>query len=176
VYDNKYVRESKLSKKRPFTLDALSVQQQKLLGDGLRAHYRKPLDEAGGWEDPGCFGIKESRKIDMMTGQKLPILDQRERESRRTSKARAIERLIKRGLVESCSRAKWRLTARGLKAARALWREIKPMTKRQLASDIAFRQVVHSVVPRRQRPRAKTPQAPGRVAAPESGIEIPFDF
>jgi restriction endonuclease Mrr len=160
-------------------LDALSVQQKKLLGDGLRAHYRMPMDLAGHMADPGCFGVKEGRKIDIETGRVLPILDRKAREVRRTSKARAITRLVKRGLLESPSRGKWRLTRRGLVVARKLWPEILPPTEQEVARDIAFREAVHAVVGgrRRKRPRAKAPQARAKVAAAgDSGIEIPFDF
>ena len=160
----RYVSTGKLSQKRLSALDALSVQQQKLLRDGLRAHYRIPLDLAGHVADPGCFGVKEGRKIDIETGCLLPILDQKAREVRRTSKARAVARLVTRGLVECCARGKWRLTARGVTVARDLYPLVKPMTKQQLRSDIAFREAIHSMLgPRRQRSRAKPPQAPKRV-------------
>jgi hypothetical protein len=159
-------------------LEGLSVQQKKLLGDGLRAHYRTPMDIGNGVADPGCFGVKEGRKIDIETGHILPISDPKAREVRRTSKARAVQRLITRGLLESCSRGKWRLTRAGVKVAKVLWPGLKPPTKRELQSQIAFREAVHSVVmPRRRKPRTKIPQTPAKVAAAGGdGIEIEMDF
>jgi hypothetical protein len=166
-----YVSTGKLSQKRLSALDALSVQQKKLLGDGLRAHYRRPLDLAGHMADPGCFGVKEGRKIDIETGRVLPISNRKAREVRRTSKARAIARLVTRGLVECCARGKWRLTARGLATAKALWPLVKPMTKQQPRSDIAFREAVHAVLGARARQRKRKASEPAK----ESGIEIPFN-
>ena len=68
--------------------------------------------------------------------------DRRVRASRRAAAGLSIARLIKRGLVECCSRGKWRLTPAGLKLARRLYPGIKPPTKRQLANDIALRKAI----------------------------------
>jgi restriction endonuclease Mrr len=135
------------------------------------AYNQRPFDLAVGSVDPGCFGLKEGRNIDRSTMQMLPITDYRERANGRAAAGHAIARLVTRGLVESCSRGTWRLTASGVKVAKKLWPLVKPMTKRQLAPTIAFREAVHSVVPRRRRrsrPRVRQ--------AEESGIEVPFDF
>jgi hypothetical protein len=40
------------------TLDNLSALQKKLLKTALMAHYRKPLDNEGQVEDPGCFTVR----------------------------------------------------------------------------------------------------------------------
>jgi hypothetical protein len=81
------------------------------------------------------------------------------------------------GTGQCCSRGKWRLTGAGLKVAQKLWPELKPMSKKEVASKISFREAVHSVAPpRRARPRTRVPQAPKRVADPAPGIEVPFDY
>ncbi len=68
--------------------------------------------------------------------------NRRIRASRRAAAGLAIARLIQRGLLEHCERAgRWRLSVAGLSLARRLYPELKPPTKRQLASDIAFVQV-----------------------------------
>jgi restriction endonuclease Mrr len=163
-------------------LSKLSALQKKILEKTLLAYYRTPLDIDWGSPDPGSFTLKASRGFDAESGRQLPITDHRARAARRAAAGSAVKRLIKRGLVESCSRGKWRLTPAGVKAARTLNPEIKPPSKREVAADIAFREAVHSVVPRRrQRPRRpkasaeKSPQAPARVAG-EAGVEIDFDY
>ena len=126
-------------------LTKLSALQKRILEKGLRSFYRTPLDLAGGAANPGCFGLKESPRLDMATGLPLPILDHRERANRRAASGHAIARLVTRGLVESCARGTWRLNASGVKVARDLYPLVKPWSKRELARDIAFREAVHSV-------------------------------
>jgi restriction endonuclease Mrr len=157
--------------------------QKKLLEKGLRAHYRTPLGLAGRSANPGCFGLKESRAFDMGTGQRLPILDHRKRANRRAAAGHAVTRLCKRGLVECCSRGTWRLTPSGVKVAKKLYPEILPLSKREVASTIAFREAVHAVSGSRRsrkKPRTKAPQAPKRVAlageVAEPGLEIEMDW
>jgi hypothetical protein len=62
--------------------------------------------------------------------------------------------------------------------AKVHWPLVRPRTKREIASDIAFREAAQSVMPqRRQRLRATASQAPKRVAAAgDKGIEIELDF
>jgi hypothetical protein len=92
-------------------LSELSALQIKLLGDGLRAYYYQPVDIVCRSPDPGSFGVKAS----MAT-----LEDRKMRACRRAAAGRAIARLIKRGLLECGSaRGTWRLTKRGLKAAKA---------------------------------------------------------
>ena len=166
------------------TLDNLSALHKKLLRDALMAHYRKPLDNEGQVEDPGCFTIRTVGRIPEPDGfdlkrRKASAEERRKRASWRAASGRAVARLLRRGFVECCSRGHWQFTSSGLAVARKLWPLVKPMTKREVASAIAFREAVHSVVPRRRlRPRTKklSPKAPERIADPEAGIEIPFDF
>lgn len=167
----KPLNRNKLSKRS----SKLSAQQKKLLGDGLRAHYRIPLDLAGQKADPGCFRVKAGREIDMETGCVLPISDRKAREVRRTSKARAVARLASRGLVEcGTEHGTWRLTKRGLTVAKALWPLLKPISKRELAHDIAFRDTIHEVLGPGARQRRRTRKA--EVTAKVSGIEVEMDW
>jgi hypothetical protein len=105
--------------------DSLSASQRGLLKQALVAHYRRPLDIACQSPEPGCFRLY----LD-------DIGERRERARARASAGRSLARLIKRGLLESCSRGRWRLTHRGLSLARALYPEIKLRTKKKLAHDI----------------------------------------
>jgi hypothetical protein len=108
----------------------LSELQRSLLRDGLVACYREPLDRACSRSDVGSFQIRftiadfENRAL---------------RASRRAAAGLAITRLLRRGLLERCSRSgRWRLTRAGLSLARRLYPNIKRPTKRQLATDIAL--------------------------------------
>ena len=109
-------------------LGRLSVLQKKLLKDGLRAHWRAPVDLACGSDEVGCFRLSLSG-----------IEDRHQRAIRRAASARAAARLIKRGLVERTGWGRWRLTPRGLKVAKALWPLLKPYSKRELATTISRR-------------------------------------
>ena len=177
------------------TLDNLSALQKKLLRDALKAHYCKPFRQG---EDSGCFGVRTFGRISgpedfTLKRRKASKEERRQRASLRAAAGRAVARLIGRGLLECCSRGRWRLTKRGLKVARGLWPELKAPSKseveRQIASDIVLREAIRAAKPglgrRRKKPRAKAPQdfgelsrgAPKEVAdAGNAGIEIPFDF
>jgi hypothetical protein len=120
--------------KRHWSQENISALQRSLLKDGLLAHYRsRPLDLACGLPKPGCFGL-------IMT----KFEDRRERASRRAAAGLSLKRLIKRGLLECCSRGHWRLTRAGVALARRLFPEIKPVTKRQLAANIAFHKAMQN--------------------------------
>jgi hypothetical protein len=105
--------------KRHKSEESMSALQRSLLRVGLMAYYRTPLDLACGMDQPGCFGLKAMMR---------DFEDRRERASRRAAAGLSIARLIKRGLLESHARGHRRLTPIGLKAARALYPEIKPST------------------------------------------------
>ena len=154
----------------------LSVLQKDLLAKGLQAYYRTPLDIGCGSADPGCFGLKESRELDPETMRPKPIADHKERAAHRAAAGLSIVRLVNRGLVKGSSRGKWRLTPKGVRVAKALWPEILPLSKaevaRQIAGTLDMRVAVHSALGRRrQRPRAKKASLPAK----ESGIEIPWE-
>jgi restriction endonuclease Mrr len=152
-------------------LSGLSELQKKLLKMALEAHYRMPLNVTYG--DSG-FGIKPMmRKIE----------NRKERARRRAAAGLSIARLIRRGLLESCSRGRWRLSKRGVAIAKKLHPEIKEPTAQEVEKDRArmeaLREAIHAARPglgsrRRRKPRAK---APKRVAAVgKAGIEIKMDF
>ncbi len=108
----------------------LSQLQRSLLRDGLVACWRGPLDLACGRPEGGCFQIRFAMK---------GFENRRIRASRRAAAGLAIARLIRRGLLERCSRrGRWRLSVAGLALARRLYPKIKRPTRRQLASDIAL--------------------------------------
>lgn len=165
--------------------------QKNLLAKGLQAYYRTPLNIGCGVADPGCFGLKENRELDRETMRPKPIADHKERAAHRAAAGLSIVRLVNRGLVKGCSRGKWRLTPKGVRVAKVLWPEILPLSKREVAAQIAgtlaMRVAVHSVLGprarRNRRPKASTgksqmdAQALQRVAAAgAAGIEIPFDY
>jgi hypothetical protein len=111
--------------------------------------------------------------------------DRRVRASRRAAAGLSIARLIKRGLLERCSRGRWRLTAEGLPAARRLCPDFKLPTKRKLAGNIALRQAIQSLENDRpaffgkRRRRTKTsPVPPTSIADFERerpGVEMKLD-
>jgi hypothetical protein len=151
----------------------LSVLQKELLKTALLAHYRTPLDLAGRYPDPGCFGIKS-----MM--QKFE--DRKERACRRADTGRSIARLIKRGVLACGSeRGKWRLTPLGLAVARTLYPEMKPWTKRELAKTLALREAMHSVMGRRRGKRGSGKKAmlstkESGIDSGEIGVEVEMDY
>jgi hypothetical protein len=161
----------------------LSASQRGLLKQALVAHYRRPLDIAFQSEEPGCFRLY----LD-------DIGERRVRACARASAGRSLARLIKRGLLESPSRGRWRLTHRGLKVARALYPEIKPRTKKKLAHDIGRARSMRDLMAqfpalagRRRRPKApkRVPPAktnPASTSAPsrfvireKPGVKIDLD-
>ena len=153
-------------------LSKLSVLQKELLEKALRAYHRTPLDLAGQSVNPGCFGVQVSR-VDMETGRQLQFHNRGEA-NQRAAAGHAIARLILRGLVECGSeRGKWKLTKAGLKVAKALYPELKPISKQEMAGQIRMAAAFRSVTPRprRRKPRAK---ATGRQVEP--GIEVEMDF
>ena len=111
--------------------------------------------------------------------------DRRIRASRRAAAGLSIARLIKRGLLERCSRGKWRLSAAGLKVARRLYPDIKRPTKRQLAADIALRKAVsgwtdqHPTLAGKGRTRRSRHVAPISIADIEKerlGVDVELDL
>jgi hypothetical protein len=166
----------------------LSDLQRKLLKGALRSYYDKPFHVAIQREDPGCFDVRTFGRTYpdpntfSLRWKKASNEERRKNASLRSAAGLSVARLIKRGLVESCSRGKWRLTGAGLEVARELWPKLKPMSKREVASAIAFWEMSGAwpgLGRRRKKPRAKalTPQAPKRVAdAGAAGIEIEINY
>jgi hypothetical protein len=87
--------------KRHKSEESMSALQRSLLRYGLIAYHRRPLDIACQLPEVGCFALKA-----MM----MDFEDRRQRASRRAAAGLSIARLIKRGVLERCSRASWRLT------------------------------------------------------------------
>jgi hypothetical protein len=111
----------------------MSDLQRSLLRDGLLAYYRRPLDIACQLPDVGSFRLQALM---------MQYEDRRVRASRHAAAGLSIARLIKRGLLECCTRGRWRLTPAGLAVARRLNPQCKPPTKRELAADIALRKAI----------------------------------
>jgi hypothetical protein len=112
----------------------LSKLQKDILRRGLIAHYGKEIDLACKRDYPGCFRA---------AGLGLPdkdALNRRLRASKRAAAGRALERLIKRGLVEPVTRGRWRLSSqRSVEVAAQLWPQIKKPTSEQMAADVQMR-------------------------------------
>jgi hypothetical protein len=148
--------------KRHKSEEGIALLQRSLLRYGLMVHYRTPLDLACGLPDVGCFSLKA-----MM----MDFEDRRVRASRRAAAGLSIARLIKRGLLERCSRASWRLTPTGLKVARRLNPQCKPPTKRELARNIALRKAIsawedaHPTLAGKRRRRPKQDARPPEIKA-----------
>ena len=107
----------------------LSKLQKRILGEGLKAHWREPIQRAWGHGTPGRFDISEILK-EFFGADKDDIKrsyswrrrgDQRERLAKpRAAISRAMSRLTKRGFLERINptgRGSWRLSAEGAKAA-----------------------------------------------------------
>ena len=162
--------------KRHKSEESMSALQRSLLRFGLIAYHRRPLDIACQLPDVGCFALKA-----MM----MDFEDRRQRASRRAAAGLSIARLIKRGVLERCSRASWRLTPTGLKVARRLNPQCKPPTKRELARNIALRKAIQSwedahpsLAGKRRRRTKACPLAPISIADLEKerpGIDVKLD-
>jgi hypothetical protein len=68
----------------------------------------------------------------------------KERARRRAAAGRSIERLIERGLLESCSRGSWRLTPSGVQAARKLYPGVRELSAKELERHNALRVLIDS--------------------------------
>jgi hypothetical protein len=92
----------------------LSDLQRELLKKALRAYCNKPMDIAVREEDPGCFGVQTVGRVPdpdafSLRRKKANKEERRKNASLRSAAGLSVARLIKRGLVECCSRGKWRL-------------------------------------------------------------------
>jgi hypothetical protein len=70
------------------------------------------------------------------------IEDRRVRATRRAAIGRSLARLVRRGLLESCSRGYWQPSKRGLRVARQVFPEIRPLTRLELAQKIAREKMI----------------------------------
>ena len=130
----------------------------------------RALDHVYGIEPEGSFGIK---------GMLKEVEDRRERASRRAGAGRSLERLIERGLLESCGRGSWRLTPSGVKAARKLYPDIKELTAKELERHNALRVGIESWIQEHpqvtKRRSSKKSASPPVSAPPEQGLEVEMD-
>lgn len=156
----------------------LSVLQKRLLKAGLMAHWREEADNVFHVRDPGCFAVTTMMK---------EIADRKARATRRAAAGRALASLIKRGLLESCSRGAWRLTPRGVKVTKQLYPEIQRPSDHEPAVAMASWMDERPVLVRGRRPRGSkkmmmmmmsTTTNPKAAADPEpvEGIEVEMDY
>jgi hypothetical protein len=149
-------------------LSKLSSLQKALLKKGLEAHCVRALDIAFGIEGPGSFGIRTMLK---------EVEDRRVRAERRAVAGRSLERLIGRGLLESCWWGSWRLTASGVKVAKKLYPEVKELSARELERIRALHQRINAWIDEHpwvtKRPRRSS--ARQKIEA-EKGVEVDFDL
>jgi hypothetical protein len=122
----------------------LSKLQKRILEEGLKAHWDKPISRAWGYGVPGRFGIStiledfyRADKEDVERSYSWPRRgDQRMRLSKpRAAISRAMSRLTKRGFLERIKptgRGSWRLRAAGIEAAQELCRELTPPTRTEI--------------------------------------------
>jgi hypothetical protein len=149
-------------------LSKLSRLQKALLKKGLEAHCVRALDIAYGIEGPGSFGIATMMK---------EVEDRRERARRRAAAGKSIDRLIGRGLLESCGRGSWRLTSIGFQAGKKLYPGVRELSARELEKHNALREMIDSWIHEHpwlsKRRRSKTAKSP-QVNAPPGGVEVDF--
>jgi hypothetical protein len=111
--------------RRP-SVSKLSKLQKRILEEGLKAHWHRPIHRALGSKAPGVFGIskilheffglsKEDTK--RRRGSHSPVDRQRPARAARAAISRAMSRLARRGFlerIEPTGRGSWRLsTPRG---------------------------------------------------------------
>jgi hypothetical protein len=167
----------------------LSKLQKDILRRGLIAHYGKETDLACKRDYPGCFRA---------VGLGLPDKDadnRRAKASKRAAAGRALQRLIKRGLVEPVARGHWRLSSQhGVEVAARLWPQIKKPTPEQMAADVGMRVLAAEAQERflfeswrdqrleRRLKKAKEARRPKRmsktwiVQQDSPGVSVNFDF
>jgi hypothetical protein len=163
--------------KRHKSEESMLALQRSLLARGLVAYYyQRPLAVACDLPHPGSFKLGS-----LITD----FDDRRERASRRAATGLSIARLIRRRLLECCTRARWRLTPAGLKVARRLYADIKPPTKRQVAGAIALRKMISqwedahpklSGKRRRRRSRYHAGTANADFEKVSPGVEVKLDL
>jgi hypothetical protein len=163
---------NRMSTSKLHDLSDLSELQKKLLCAALQAHYRMALNIGPGSANPG-FGIKPMMR-------RIP--DRKERARRRAAAGLSIARLIKRGLLESCSRGRWRLSKLGVEIAKKLHPQVKRPTKQEVESNrtrtAALRDAIHAARPglrlrRRRQPRAKASERSETGGG--TGVEVEMD-
>jgi hypothetical protein len=89
----------------------LSALQRKLLREALGSYARRALHPVHGAFEPGSFGLK---------GMMSQYEEGQVRACARAAAGLSIARLVRRGLLECCSRGWWRLTETGIEVAKAL--------------------------------------------------------
>jgi hypothetical protein len=122
----------------------LSKLQKRILEEGLKAHWDKPISRAWGYGVPGRFGIStiledfyRADKEDVERSYSWPRRgDQRKRLAKpRAAISRAMSRLTKRGFLERikpAGRGSWRLSAARAEAAREVCRELTPPSRTEM--------------------------------------------
>src|SRR4029077_15542343 len=125
----------------------LSKLQKRILEEGLKAHWDKPISRAWGYGVPGRFGISKileeffgANKEDIKRSYSWPRRgDQRERLAKpRAAISRAMSRLTKRGFLERIrtGRGSWRLTTEGVEAAALLCSSLLKPTRPEMLPKI----------------------------------------
>jgi hypothetical protein len=126
----------------------LSKLQKRILEEGLKAHWDKPISRAWGYGAPGRFGISKileeffgANKEDIKRSYSWPRRgDQRERLAKpRAAISRAMSRLAKRGFLERIKptgRGSWRLSAEGIEAAALLCSSLHKPTRTEMLPKI----------------------------------------
>jgi DNA-binding MarR family transcriptional regulator len=135
-------------RERCIAISKLSKLQKRILEEGLKAHWRAPIQRAWGHGTPGRFGIREileeffgANEEDIKRFYSWPRRgDQRERLAKpRAAISRAMSRLIKRGLLERIKptgRGSWRLTTEGVEAAALLCSSLLKPTRPEMLPKI----------------------------------------
>jgi DNA-binding MarR family transcriptional regulator len=135
------------------SVSKLSKLQKRILEEGLKAHWDKPIHRASGKDTPGCFGISKvleeffgasKEDIQRTFEQRHWRLEQNRLARKRLAApraavSRAMSRLIKRGLLERISptrRYGWRLTASGVEAASSVCPTLREPARVQMIERI----------------------------------------
>src|SRR6516162_4553700 len=111
----------------------LSSLQRELLREALRGYAMRPFHLIHGAFEPGSFELKS-------------MMSQFEKSERRACARAAaglsITRLMARGLLERCTRGRWRLTSKGLEVALRLEPDFNLPTAEELAPQLELAKAI----------------------------------
>jgi hypothetical protein len=135
--------------RRP-SVSKLSKLQKRILEEGLKGHWHKPIHRAWGIDTPGWFGVSKileeffgasKEDINRPSGRRWARAQNRlaRLAAPRAAVSRAMSRLVNRGLLERVSptrRRGWRLTASGVETASSVYPALQEPARAQMIQQI----------------------------------------